>query len=209
MNTAACFTFATVGEPCVPEVCDDRSFCAWDENVGIDSALCYQRCPNGPSDCPANTQCLAFAGLPPLCVPNAGFKRDGDVCASDAECESQTCRFFGSGSLCTRPCDPAVADACTPGLRCEASAGGTFYCAPVVIPDPAEPPRVVNEGYCGCDRTDECDDDCDCDPECGGTSCTCVVAGPRRGTRARDWGWGLAIVGALVLIGVGRRGSAR
>ena len=34
MNTAACFTFATIGEPCIPEVCDNRSFCAWDETVG-------------------------------------------------------------------------------------------------------------------------------------------------------------------------------
>ena len=177
MNTPACFTFANVGEPCIPEVCDpNRSFCAWDETVGIDSALCYQLCPNGASDCPANTQCQTFTGLPSLCVPNEGFKRDGDVCVSDAECESRTCRPFGTARLCTRACTAADAAACTPGLRCYTEPGDTSgFCGPQVLPNPTDPPRDVrdlgDETYCPCDRTNSCDDNCGCDPECGGSGC--------------------------------------
>ncbi|MEM7678027.1 MAG: matrixin family metalloprotease, partial [Myxococcota bacterium] len=177
MNTAACFTFATIGEPCIPEVCDNRSFCAWDENVGIDSALCYQLCTNGQSDCPANAQCQSFEGLPPLCVPNPGFKQDGDVCQSNEECESRVCRPFGNGSLCTRACDLGEPNDCTPGLRCVTAAGSTAgFCGPQAVDNPDEPDRDVRvpaDEFCACDRTNSCDEDCDCDPECGDSGCSC------------------------------------
>jgi len=197
MNTAACFTFATIGEPCIPEVCDNRSFCAWDENVGIDSALCYQLCTNGQVDCPANTQCQSFDGLPPLCVPNPGFKQDGDVCQSDEECESRVCRPFGGASLCTRACEPNDANGCTPGLRCVTALGAsTGFCGPQVVDNPDEPDRDVRvpaDEFCACDRTNSCDEDCDCDPECDDGGCSC-----RSGPEETN-GWPVAGLGFLAL----------
>lgn len=208
MDSASCFTFATVGQPCIPEVCDDRSFCAWDETVGIDSAICYQRCPNGAGDCPANTQCLVFDGLPPLCVPNDGFKLDGEVCLSDAECESRTCRPFGNASLCTRGCEASDPNGCTPGLRCYVAAGQTTgFCGPQQIANPVEEDRQINDqttDFCACDRTNQCDDDCDCDPECGDSSCSCrstAVSGGSASTASPV----IALLAAALLIVVRRR----
>ena len=199
MNTAACFTIATIGEPCLPEVCDNRSFCAWDETVGIDSALCYQICQNGQSDCPTNFQCQVFEGLPPVCVANEGFKAVGDACSSDAECESRTCRPFGNISLCTEVCQPSDPASCTPGLRCYAAPGGTTgFCGPQEIPNPADPTRRVSgvsEDFCACDRTNQCDEDCGCDPECEDSACSCgTVPGSNSGFPVA----GLALLGAMM-----------
>ena len=197
MSTAVCFTYVTTGQPCVPEVCDARSFCAFDQAAGVDSALCYQRCPNGQSDCPANHQCVTPAGLPALCVPNEGFKNDGEACQSDAECISRTCRPFGRASLCTRLCDVANPVACAAGLRCLAAAGQTTgFCGPET--DPARPVVGAPLDYCVCDRTNACDDGCDCDPECDGSSCTCVsVPGARNAAPFGVLLLGLALLAAL------------
>ncbi len=179
MTTAACFTFAEVGQPCIPEVCEpDAAFCAFDEQLGIESALCYQRCPNGQSDCPANSECQTFPGLPSICVSNAGFKKDGEACASDEECELGQCRPFFGARLCTRDCDPTDPAACPTGLRCYVNDGQAVgLCGPPAISDPPDPPRGVSgvdDAYCACDRTNQCDDACDCDPECDGGSCRCT-----------------------------------
>ncbi|MCB9645313.1 MAG: matrixin family metalloprotease [Deltaproteobacteria bacterium] len=181
INANACLTVAREGQPCIPEVCESTAFCAWDDVAGLDSALCYRMCFNGQADCPANHQCLAYDGIPPLCVPNEGFKPDGDGCSADAECVSGVCRTVGSLQLCTRACATTNPDDCVPGLRCLAGAGSDQgLCWPEQYTDPrsADPSRGggLTEGYCACDTTSKCDKDCDCDPECEG-SCTCVATG--------------------------------
>ena len=209
MNTAACFTFAQIGQPCIPEVCDPaEAFCAFDEVVGVDSALCYQLCPNGQNDCAPNTQCQSFDGIPSLCVPNDGFKRDGDVCIGDAECESRLCRPFGGASLCTRVCQASDSNGCTPGLRCYVNAGDTSgFCGPQEILNPDDPSRGVggiDSDFCACDRTVSCEEGCDCDPECeGSASCACVQIDPQ--TPA----WPFAMLIGLPLLVLTARGRNR
>jgi MYXO-CTERM domain-containing protein len=177
-NVNACLTYAREGLPCIPEVCEPTAFCAWDEVAGLDSALCYRMCPNGQADCAANHQCQAFQGIPPLCVPNAGFKPDGDGCLADAECVSGVCRTVGSLQLCTRACATTNLDDCVPGLRCLAGAGSNQgLCWPEQYTDPRSQDPVRGDGlaagYCACDTTSKCDSNCSCDPECEG--CTCVA----------------------------------
>lgn len=204
MNTNICLTYAREGEPCIPEICDPNSaYCAWDDTAGLDSAICYRTCQGGQQDCAANHQCLAFEGLPPLCVPNDGFKPDGDACASDAECESNVCRTVGDVRLCTRACATTNLDDCVPGLRCLAGAGSEQgLCWPEQYTDPrsSDPSRGTNivGDYCACDTTSQCDSDCDCDPECEG--CTCVAAG--------EGASGLGLLG-LMLVGVWARPRRR
>ena len=196
-NVNACLTYAREGQPCIPEVCEGTAFCAWDEVAGLDSALCYRMCPGGQADCPANHQCQAFEGVPPLCVPNAGFKPDGDGCAADAECVSGICRTVGSLQLCTRACATTNVDDCVPGLRCLAGAGTQQgLCWPEQYTDPRseDPSRGdgLALGYCACDTTTQCDADCACDPECDGCSCV-TPGGDDRGP----------LGGLLLLVGLG------
>lgn len=187
MNTAVCLTIAQAGQPCMPEQCDMFSFCAYDEAVGVDSALCYLTCPGGQNQCPPNFSCTGFQGIPPLCVPNAGFKYDGEVCAGSGECESGLCQNLGQVKLCTRTCAAADPNGCSPGLRCIPEPGSSQgLCWPDSFSDPnaRDPSRRVSEvtggpGYCGCDFTVECDRGCGCDPECGG-GCGCTAAGEDR-----------------------------
>lgn len=208
MNTAVCLTFAQVGEPCIPEVCEGNAFCAWDETAGIDSAICYLQCPGGQNDCPANHQCQGFEGIPPLCVPNEGFKPDGDACTADAECVSSVCRTVADKRLCTRSCSTQNPDDCTPGLRCLAGAGSeTGLCWPEALTDPrtSDPSRgdgVVQEA-CVCDTTFQCDDDCPCDPECEGGACACVTVEDDAGAEGAA-----AVLGVLVLAVLRRRRRA-
>lgn len=201
MNTNVCLTYAFEGEPCIPEICDpNTAFCAYDEVAGIDSAICYRVCNGGQGDCQANHQCQAFEGLPPLCVPNAGFKPDGDACASDAECKSNTCRTVGELRLCTQTCSVDNPDDCVAGLRCLAGSGSNQgLCWPEAYTDPrsTDPSRgtgVVGE-YCACDTTSQCDSGCDCDPECGDG---CSSVGPSS-----------VGAGVLLWLGVGLLGWAR
>jgi MYXO-CTERM domain-containing protein len=177
-NTAACFTLAREGQACIPEVCDPSSFCAFDENAGIESATCYRTCPRGQGDCQANHQCLGFEGLPALCVPNEGFKVEGEPCLSDAECRSDLCRPFGTARLCTRLCAVTDPEGCEPGLRCITPADDEQgLCWPEAFTDPSspDPSRGVRipADYCACDVSNACDDACACDPECEETSCSC------------------------------------
>jgi MYXO-CTERM domain-containing protein len=181
-NVAACFTLALVGQTCIPEVCEPSGFCAFDEQAGVQSALCYRRCPNGPVDCQANHQCQSFEGLPPLCVPNEGFKAEGEPCLSDAECRSTLCRPFGSARLCTKTCARTDPEGCEPGLRCiTPAADEQGLCWPEAFTDPDSPDPTrgtrLPPDYCACDSTNACDDDCACDPECAGTGCSCRAAG--------------------------------
>lgn len=195
MNAAACLTVASAGQPCIPEVCDQFSFCAYDEKVGIDSALCYLRCDTG--GCPPNSSCQTFQGIPPLCVPNAGFKSDGDACAGNAECQSNLCQNIGQAKLCTRVCAAGNAEDCDPGLHCVPEPGSSQgLCWPQSISDPnaRDPTREVTEvpeipGYCSCDFTNECDEGCECDQECGGPVCSCTSAA---GEERSVW-WALSL----------------
>jgi hypothetical protein len=179
-NTAVCLTIASAGQPCIPEVCDQFSFCAYDEGVGIDSALCYLTC--AANGCPPNFSCQTFAGLPPLCVPNEGFKYDGEPCAGSAECQSSLCQNLGQLKLCTRQCAANDPEGCEPGLRCVPEPGSSQgLCWPESLSDPnaQDPTRNVGmvpniAGYCGCDFTNSCDSGCECDPECSGCGCTMV-----------------------------------
>lgn len=188
---AACFTIAQENQPCIPEVCQRGAFCAWDDNAGIQSANCYRMCFDGPDQCQANHQCLGFTGLPPLCVPNEGFKLDGEPCRSDAECETGVCRPFGNHQLCTRQCATTNPDDCKPGHRCIAAVGQTQgLCWPNAFaerdsPDPSRSVREQPAGYCACDTTHACDRDCPCDPECGGSGCGCRQV-DARGSAARE-----------------------
>lgn len=212
MNTAVCFTYAQAGEPCIPEVCNATSFCAYDENIGVDSALCYPLCDrNGQADCPANFSCQQFQGIPPLCVPNAGFKYDGDACLGDGECESGVCRVFNEDRLCTRVCATSDPQSCSPGLRCVADQGSTQgLCFPesFIDPDATDPNRNVGvmPGYCSCDTSFACDDGCDCDPECGGGgSCSCVTRTDDDSGQETRFGALWWVLGAFALVLLRRR----
>lgn len=185
-NIYVCYPEGSVGEPCIPEICDDTSYCAYDDAAGVDSALCYQVCSTGA--CPTNEQCLSFEGLPNLCVPNAGFKRVGDACQSDSECLSRTCRTYGQSRLCTEQCASTDAASCGPGLKCIAPVGSVQgLCWPESFTDfrATEPGRSITVAtYCGCDSSIECDADCACDPEClSGGGCGCTSTLGERGTR--------------------------
>jgi MYXO-CTERM domain-containing protein len=178
-NTAVCLTIASAGQPCIPEVCDQFSFCAYEESIGFDSALCYQVCTQ--SGCPPNFSCTPIGeGLPALCVPNEGFKYDGESCAGSAECQSSLCQNLGQLKLCTRQCAASDPDGCEPGLRCVPEPGSSQgLCWPESLSDPEaqDPTRNVGmvpniAGFCSCDSTNECDGDCACDPECSGCGCT-------------------------------------
>ncbi len=185
-NTAACLTIASAGQPCIPEVCDQFSFCAYDENVGIDSALCYQVCTQ--NGCPPNFSCQTFEGIPPLCVPNAGFKYDGESCAGSAECVSGLCQNIGQLKLCTETCSVNDAQGCQAGLRCvpePASSQGLCWPESLSDPDAQDPSRNITmvpaqPGVCSCDFTNQCDQGCACDPEC--TGCGCTSAGGPSGS---------------------------
>ena len=203
MNIAACLTIASAGQPCIPEVCEAGSTCAWDEVAGLESALCYAQCPTG--QCPTNTQCRQFPGLPNLCIPNAGYKYLGDHCASDAECESRTCRVYGDKQLCTKSCATTDPTSCPSGMRCLAPTGsntGLCWPASTLAPDTDEPVRTVQTSveYCACDTTNECDEDCECDKECDeGGACSCSAAGDPGAPTA------LALLAACALLLLRRR----
>lgn len=171
MNQAACFSVAQEGQPCIPEVCDVTSFCAFDETIGIDSAVCYRLCA-ATSDCGPQSQCQGFSGLPNLCVPLAGFKYEGEACTSDNECRSKTCRTYGNARLCTATCAIASSTDCGVGLKCLPSAdGSTGLCWPRSFANVQTPQGP--SGFCSCDTTSGCESDCECDPECAG-GCGCM-----------------------------------
>jgi hypothetical protein len=177
-NTAACFSVARESQPCIPEVCDATTFCAYDPGAGPDSALCYRVCPGGDAQCPAQHSCQTFEGIPPLCVPLAGFRYDGQACASDAECLSRTCRVFRTQRLCTSPCSVTDPESCSDGFKCipgPTSSDGLCWPESFSDPDASEPPPRSVE-FCACDVTSRCDPDCDCDPECE-EGCGCSSAG--------------------------------
>lgn len=181
MLTAACFTAAFAGEPCIPEICAGNSFCAYDQTV--DDALCYNICQNGQGDCPANTECTGFEELPPLCVPMAGFKYLGDSCSTSTECESQVCRVFGQAKLCTQPCSTTNATDCPNGLTCLPEANSTQgLCWPESFTDPnaRDIRRDVNivPSYCSCDTTNEYDPNYEYDPEYKGSVYSCNKTAP-------------------------------
>ncbi|MCC7385271.1 MAG: matrixin family metalloprotease [Deltaproteobacteria bacterium] len=185
-NTAACLDIAQPGRPCVPEQCAPGSICAWDENIGIDTAICYQFCPD--TGCPANTQCQTFEGIGSICVPNMGFKPLGASCASDEECELRTCRNYGDDRLCTTPCSVSNPQSCPNGFRCVAPTGLIDgLCWPIGFTDgnATDLDRRVNlsqipQTYCACDTTSACDGSCECDPECQGGGCGCRAASRAR-----------------------------
>lgn len=198
---AVCLPVARETEPCVPEVCDDLSFCAWGD-PGIDSALCYRLCPGGQTNCAENTQCKVYEGLPAVCEPNEGYKLDGEPCLSDASCASNTCRTFGANRLCTRACATTSPGDCTSGTRCVAEPGTeqglcwpTLYTDPDAR-DPTRTSRTIPATYCSCDSSNECDEDCECDPECEGSSCSC------RSVPGESTPWAAAL---LVVVSVARR----
>ncbi len=180
MGIAACFNVSAVGQPCIPEVCEPGAVCAFDDNAGINSAVCYGQCPNG--QCPANTQCQAFEGLGQVCVPNDGFKYLGTECFGDAECQSRMCRTYLDQQLCTQACATTDQNGCPTGSRCVAATGSTAgLCWPETVvtgmdtPDPARS-FITTAPYCKCDTTTSCDGNCDCDPECTGVTddCNCT-----------------------------------
>lgn len=183
-NLNACITLAREGEPCIPEQCEATSFCAWDENIGQESALCYRMCPNGQSQCAANFACNTYPGLPSVCEPMMGFKFDGQPCLSDAECESRICRVVGEVRRCTRQCARTNPNDCGPGLTCLTGVGSDQgLCWPESDGDPGDPDPdrmgSISPDFCACDSTNACDDDCDCDPECSSCSCRGVSGRPR------------------------------
>ncbi len=175
-NQAACFSVAHEGEPCIPEICDPTSFCAFDESTGVDSAICYRMCAS-TDDCGAQSQCMGYEGLPNLCTPLEGFKHEGESCTSDAECRSSVCRTYSNASLCTSVCElTGAANECGQGLKCLPSADATTgLCWPtsfVNMPGTGGP-KVP---FCACDTTSGCDEDCDCDAECtDGCGCSTTV----------------------------------
>ncbi len=180
-NLAACFTIAGVGQPCIPELCDEASFCAFDETVGVDSALCYRRCPLGT--CPDNSTCQTFANLPPLCVPKEGFLPVGNACSGNEQCETNVCRSVGASRLCTEVCTSTstgtstATSACGQGFRCltpTGSSGGV--CWPEVVTGPPAPVRSPSDfGECPCNTSTQCEEGCGCDPDCDG-GCGCKSA---------------------------------
>lgn len=179
-NAAVCFSVAEAGQPCIPAICDDTSFCAYDQEQGIGSALCYKKCPTG--ECGPNAQCMGFgSNIPNLCVPLMGYKYEGQNCAGDNECRSRTCRTFGQYRLCTSPCAVTNPSDCGRGLKCIASNGSNQgLCWPNSLIDPnapsQDPSRSVTQPFCACDTTKGCDKDCACDPDCGGKGCGCTIA---------------------------------
>ncbi len=191
-NVAACFDLVPVGGPCIPEVCGGSdSGCFFDENFGMDSALCYQFC-DGQLTCAANTQCVDG-----LCIPNSGFKYLGEACLSDEECQSRTCRTYGENQLCTKACTVTDSASCDAGFKCLPREGAVDgLCWPQTFTNsPGENRREIittttNPGYCSCDSTKDCDADCPCDPECGG-GCSCRTdtgsLGPRGGLVMLLW----------------------
>jgi MYXO-CTERM domain-containing protein len=209
-NVDVCFDVVGPGQRCIPAICDNTSFCAYDENMGISSALCYRVCNNGVSDCPAHEQCMGFAGLPNLCVPLDGFKYEGEPCQSDSECRSRLCRTYGQNSVCTSMCSITSSVACGPGLRCLPPTGQTQgFCWPESLNDPnaASPTMRDITSFCGCDVTNHCDSDCPCDPECKG--CGCTAAPSERDSSALLAGAALMIVLGSILLSRRRRSHQR
>jgi MYXO-CTERM domain-containing protein len=184
-NIFACFTVARVQEPCNPEICEADAFCLFDETVGSASSLCYRECST--QACDTNEQCVFVSELGfGVCVPNEGFKRDGNGCASDAECISRLCRSYLGASLCTQPCATTDVNACSAGLRCvpdQNSEQGLCWPESFLDPNTTEGMRNVNVGpseRCVCNTTLACDEDCTCDTDCladgGGCSCDSLDA---------------------------------
>jgi hypothetical protein len=201
MNIHACFNVAGVGQPCIPEVCQSGAVCAFDENQGIDTAVCYQTCPTG--QCAVNTQCIGFEGLGNVCVPNAGFKPLGDRCQSNAECQSGMCRTYGDTQLCTQNCATTDPSGCSAGLRCIAAADsvqGLCWPLSALVPENRGGAIEPNPNYCACDFTSGCDARCDCDPECGG-GCSCAALPPL----GEGPGGALSGLGLLALAALGLR----
>jgi hypothetical protein len=204
MNKDVCFTIASAGQPCIPAVCDPISFCAYDEKMGVGSALCYRMCPNGQGDCQAQEQCQGFQGLPNLCVPLQGFKYEGETCTSDAECRSMTCRTYGTNRLCTSPCATTDPNGCGHGFVClPQNNSSQGLCWPQSFSDPN---NVMNGGqggmggFCSCDSTNSCDSGCACDPDCK-KGCGCTI----EKTRAPDDVAMPVLFGLACLAFVGRR----
>lgn len=213
-NIYACFTVSKVQEPCNPEICEADAFCLFDENVGPASSLCYRECSTRA--CDPNEQCIFVGDLGfGVCVPNEGFKRDGDGCASDAECTSRMCRSYLGASLCTQPCAITDAEACSPGLRCipnQNSEQGLCWPESSLDPDTTERPRGVNvdtSARCPCNRTVACDEDCPCDTDCAadGGGCSCGAAG--RAAPSSALGTGLLLLGLLGLSRAASRCAGR
>ena len=167
-GVAACYEIARANEPCAPEQCDAQSLCAFDENLGLETATCYQVCPGGSDgECPANFDCSDEGLVAPICLPLDGFKALGEGCASDSECNSRTCRVIGTNRLCTRVCT-TTNDDCGPGLLCVPESNSTNgICWPRSFLD-TPPPTTPPPSFCACDSTQGCDVNCDCDPECAG-----------------------------------------
>jgi hypothetical protein len=149
-----------------------------------------------------------------LCVPNEGFKYDGEPCAGSAECQSSLCQNLGQLKLCTRQCAVNDPEGCEPGLRCVPEPGSSQgLCWPESLSDPNAQDPTRNVGmvpniadYCGCDFTNGCDSGCDCDPECSGCGCTAVPdevsstpAATALGSFASSTAWLLPLL-ALVLL---------
>lgn len=215
-NRAACFTVAAAGAPCIPEVCDERSVCAYDETQGADAAFCFARCDVGA--CPENTDCAEFPGLPPLCVPRDGFLYDGQPCGGDAACQSGLCRAYRDARRCTRPCAVADDDACGSGLYCLAQEGtAEGFCWPrnesdsacrCDVDDGCTPDCACDlecGGACPCDVTEACDAPCVCDSACAQPSCGCRAVPGARAAAGGGWALGALLFGLLV----GRRGRSR
>ena len=180
MNVAACIHVAKVGEPCIPEVCDEFSVCALSDSSDFESATCYQSC-NGTS-CAANTQCQTIEGLGLICVPNSGFLPLGSSCKSNEECKSKKCRSYGERNLCTQDCATTNASSCPSGLRCLAPTNNTAgLCWPSqsLVPVGSIGGMIGDElpapDVCYCDITAACDENCECDAECSapGPLCGC------------------------------------
>lgn len=193
MNVAVCINTARAGEPCIPEVCDQFSVCALDDSGDPETATCYQVCPTG--QCAANTQCLNFEGLGPICVPNSGFLALGSSCKSNEECKSRKCRSYGERNLCTQDCATTDPNGCPSGLRCLAptnNTAGLCWPANTAIPASRVGEEVTPVDVCYCDITQQCDDGCECDAECiaeDGCGCTAL----KTDKTSMDW---------LVLFGV-------
>lgn len=208
VNRAVCVEVAEVGRPCAPESCRSDAICAWKENESFDQALCYQLC-DGTHPCPQNSLCVEDGSLGTgvgYCQPNAGFLQLGAGCQSDTECESRSCKTYGSTRLCTQPCVETDMTSCPVGLVCvpnPATRQGFCWPRSILENGAVDPTRNVTSreipGFCACDTTNACDSGCECDPECAGGACSCATTSAEAGG-AEAWLVGLGLVLAVGLI---------